>query len=278
MRSIDLRVIADVVEFVRGPGCVLDFSDSSFSDFFASELNVNIDDPIYAEQGGSKGKRLRCFLQKIDDATAVRTLRALWEHRAEFLDRTGQTDPVLNAEKRFLALIARMETAPASGPNQPPRVATADARPRDAKRSIIDLTKHEFDVALSFPGESRKLVEEVAGALNAEMGPDRCFYDNFYKAQLARPSLDVLLQDIYRRRSKLVVVFLGSDYQRKDWCGIEFRAIREIILERGYGRVMFVRVDDGQVDGIFRTDGYIDARQHSAAEIANFIQQRVELI
>lgn len=142
----------------------------------------------------------------------------------------------------------------------------------------VDITKHHFDVALSFPGESRALVEEVVGALEGRLGPDRYFYDNNYKAQLARPSLDLLLQDIYRNRSKLIVVFLGGDYQRKEWCGVELRAIREIILQRGYDRIMFVRLDDGQVDGVFKTDGYVDARRHSATEIAHFIQQRVSLL
>lgn len=91
---------------------MLDFSDASYSEFFTTELNVNIDDPIYAEHGGSKGKRLRCFLQKVDDPTVVRTLRAIWEYRSEVLARTGQADPVANAEGRFLALINRLQGGP----------------------------------------------------------------------------------------------------------------------------------------------------------------------
>jgi hypothetical protein len=51
--------VDDLVDFVRGPGFVLEFSDTSFGNFFASELKVNIDDPKYAVNGGSKGKRLR---------------------------------------------------------------------------------------------------------------------------------------------------------------------------------------------------------------------------
>ena len=93
IRSIDLRLIDDLVDFVRGPGFVLDFSDTSFADFFASELKVNIDDPKYAANGGSKGKRLRYFLQSCDDATAVRALTALWEHRGEYLARSGGRIP-----------------------------------------------------------------------------------------------------------------------------------------------------------------------------------------
>lgn len=108
IRSIDLRLVDDLVGFVRGQGFVLDFSDASFSDFFASELRVNIDDPKYAVNGDSKGKRLRYFLQSCDDATAVRTLTALWEHRSEYLSRTGGEDPVVNAESRYQGLINRL--------------------------------------------------------------------------------------------------------------------------------------------------------------------------
>jgi hypothetical protein len=151
----------------------------------------------------------------------------------------------------------------------------AQVHPAD---DIIDITHHEFDVALSFPGESRALVEQIAGRLEERLGRDRVFYDNNYKAQLARPNLDVLLQEIYGNHSKLVVVFIGSDYQHKDWCGIEFRAIRNIIMARGNDRIMFVRLDDGQVEGVFDTDGYVDARRHTPNEIANFIAQRSRLL
>lgn len=142
----------------------------------------------------------------------------------------------------------------------------------------INLVDHHFDVALSFPGEARPYVEQVAQHLERLLGPDRYFYDRNYTAQLARPSLDTFLQTIYRDRSRLIVVFAGGDYQRKDWCGIEFRAVREIINARDHDRIMFVRMDDGEVEGIFGHDGYADARQHKPAEIAAFIEERVSLL
>jgi hypothetical protein len=77
-----LRLVGDLVDFVRGHGFVLNFSDASFSEFLVSELMVNIDDPTYTEHGGSKGKRPHCYLQKCDEAMAVRALSALWERRA----------------------------------------------------------------------------------------------------------------------------------------------------------------------------------------------------
>ena len=142
----------------------------------------------------------------------------------------------------------------------------------------VDLSTHEFDVALSFPGEARELVENVAVELERLIGPNTYFYDNNYVSQLARPSLDTFLQGIYRDRSKLIAVFLSADYQRKDWCGIEFRAIRDIIFAREHQRIMFIRTDDGNVDGVFATDGYVDARKFAPAKIAEFIHERSKLL
>lgn len=142
----------------------------------------------------------------------------------------------------------------------------------------VDITTHNFKVGLSFPGEVRDYVESVAEELERLIGPNSYFYDNNYVSQLARPQLDLLLQSIYGDRSDLVIVFLCSDYQNKRWCGVEFRAIREIIMRKQNERVMFVRMDDGEVDGVFDTDGYVDGRRYTAADVARFIQERIELI
>lgn len=141
----------------------------------------------------------------------------------------------------------------------------------------VDLTKHEFDVALSFPGEIREYVKSIALELERILGPNSYFYDDNYTAQLARPSLDTLLQDIYHR-SKMIVVFLSKAYQEKEWCGIEFRTIKEIIMERKYERVMFVKMDEGDIQGVLKTDGYIDGHRYSPQEIARFIQDRLMLL
>lgn len=159
------------------------------------------------------------------------------------------------------------------------RAREIDLPERDVgARKSTNLATHVFDVALSFPGEVRDYVERVAAQLEHLMGPDRCFYDNNYVAQLARPSLDTFLQSIYRDRSKLIVVFLGADYQSKEWCGIEFRAIREVLSGCSPDRIMYVRMDDGAVDGVLRIDGYVDGRKFTPEETASLIGQRAGLL
>jgi len=144
-------------------------------------------------------------------------------------------------------------------------------------KQLVDIEEHNFEVALSFPGGVRELVYEVSVELERLRGPDTYFYDNNYKSQIAQPNADTLLQAIYQNRSDLVVVFLSGEYQLKNWCGLEFRAIRERIFKKEGRRVMFIRTDKGEVEGVYETDGYIDAETHTAREIAELISERVEL-
>lgn len=150
--------------------------------------------------------------------------------------------------------------------------------PRRTERELVDITQHEFAVALSFPGERRDLVRRLAEELERTLGENSVFYDDFYPGQLAQLSLDTLLQGIYGKRSKVVVVVAGADYQRKEWCGLEFRAIKDRIMAREYRKVMVVRTDEGEVDGIFKTDGFVDARRFSVEEIARMVKERVDLL
>jgi len=141
----------------------------------------------------------------------------------------------------------------------------------------FDINTHEFDVAVSFPGEHRAYVKAVVDALieTYKIEPSKIFYDEFYTAFLAIPSSDTILQDIYRKRSKLIVTFLCEKYQEKEWCGLEARAIRDLIKVRENDKIMLVRMDDGEVEGFFGIDGWIDARKHNSAKVAGFINQRL---
>jgi hypothetical protein len=52
-----MQVIDDLFQPPGKPGYVLDFSNRTFAIFFAQELNVEIDDPVYAADGTSKLRR-----------------------------------------------------------------------------------------------------------------------------------------------------------------------------------------------------------------------------
>lgn len=145
-------------------------------------------------------------------------------------------------------------------------------------KSMSRVDELNFKVALSFPGEKRAYVSNVVDSLKANLGKDQIFYDFDYQSQLARPDLDTLLQNIYRNNCELVVVFLCKEYSEKEWCGLEWRAVRDIIKSKDGERIMFVRFDNAQIEGVFSIDGYIDASNFSEVEVSKFILERVELI
>ncbi|HCL3427726.1 TPA: TIR domain-containing protein [Pseudomonas aeruginosa] len=134
-----------------------------------------------------------------------------------------------------------------------------------------------FRVALSFPGEKREYVAAVATEVKKRLGRDAVFYDKDFTAQLARPNLDTLLQRIYLNNSDLVVVFLCAEYERKEWCGLEWRAIRNIIKNKNDHAIMFMRFDRADVSGAFSIDGYVDLDEHTPLEAARMVVERVRL-
>ena len=138
--SIDMMFLDDV--FGMGGGYVLNFSDRTFSEFFREELQIDIDDPLYARNGGSKAKRLRCFLQTVDKPTVARALKALWAYREALQQRSGQTDDVQNARARFQSLINRLEGRPDNARPPTPEPAASFDRKKvgELKRDLLAVT------------------------------------------------------------------------------------------------------------------------------------------
>jgi len=123
IRSLDMLVIDDIFQPAEKPGYVLNFSDRTFANFFAEELNIDIDDATYAKNGTSKLKRLKCFLQTVDRATAIRTLKALWDCREATRQRYEQEEMLPNAQGRFLQLIERIQGVETQGSEARPKTA-----------------------------------------------------------------------------------------------------------------------------------------------------------
>lgn len=139
------------------------------------------------------------------------------------------------------------------------------------------LEELRFKVAFSFPGELRNRVSEIVSYIKDELPTGSVFYDHDFTAQLARPNLDNLLQTVYLNNSDLIVVFLSGDYDKKMWCGIEWRAVRGSINNKSDHSLMFVRSDDTGIAGVFAYDGYVDLNRFNDKEIAGFVIERVRL-
>lgn len=104
VRALDIRLLDEAFEMQSG--YVLDFSDRTMGEFFLEELNIDIDDPKWTHDGTSKAKRLRYFLKTVDNPTAARTIRALWDYKKAFCRRDSGPDDSI--EGRLLDLVGKL--------------------------------------------------------------------------------------------------------------------------------------------------------------------------
>jgi hypothetical protein len=135
-----------------------------------------------------------------------------------------------------------------------------------------------FQVALSFPGEHRDFVAQVAESLAAAVGREQVLYDKFHEAEFARPNLDVYLPSLYREQAELIVLFLCPEYEKKRWCQLEWRHIRQLLASVDEGRIMltsFGPPGDLSKIGILAGDGYADIGARDPAAICALIIQRL---
>ncbi|SPF36258.1 hypothetical protein SBA4_1840036 [Candidatus Sulfopaludibacter sp. SbA4] len=134
---------------------------------------------------------------------------------------------------------------------------------------------NRFRVALSFPGEYRARVEKIAEALAARLGREKILYDKWYAAEFARPDLDVYLLKLYHDESDLIAIFLCKEYEAKEWCGLEWRQVRDLLKRKQQDRLMYLRLDDADISGLLSIDGYLPIGGMSDAEVAAAILKRL---
>jgi tetratricopeptide (TPR) repeat protein len=133
-----------------------------------------------------------------------------------------------------------------------------------------------FLVALSFAGENRSFVEQVAEDLSNCIGQEKVLYDKYYEEEFARPNFDTYLMNLYHEESQLIAVFLCDNYSKKEWCGLEWRVIRDLIKKKSEN-IMPFRFDATPIDGFLSIDGYIDIKGKSPKDIAKMILKRLNI-
>ncbi|MHB0954418.1 MAG: toll/interleukin-1 receptor domain-containing protein [Allorhizobium sp.] len=115
-----------------------------------------------------------------------------------------------------------------------------------------------YDIAVSFAGEDRPLVEEFANALSKK--GVRIFYDNFERATLWGKDLYQHLQSIYKDKAKYCIIFVSEHYAKKNWTLHELQQAQARSFQQDVEYILPVRIDDTDLPGINPTIGYVDLR------------------
>jgi hypothetical protein len=130
----------------------------------------------------------------------------------------------------------------------------------------------DYDVTLSFAGEDREYVEQVASSLYA-LGI-RVFCDRYEEADLWGKDLFTHLDDVYKNKAKFCIVFISKDYASKLWTNHKRKSAQARAFKERSDYILPVKFDDTEIEGILETTGYIDANAKKPADLALLMAQK----
>lgn len=131
----------------------------------------------------------------------------------------------------------------------------------------------DYDVCLSFAGEDRRYVGEVADILRSK--GVRVFYDTYEQVDLWGKDLYVHLDDVYRYAARYCVVFVSAPYATKIWTNHERQSAQARALTEHSEYVLPARFDDTPIPGLRPTVGFIDLRINTPAEFAEIVRKKI---
>ena len=138
---------------------------------------------------------------------------------------------------------------------------------------MAETTEFKFDVALSFAGENRSYVEQVAAYLRERS--IKVFYDDFEKIELWGKDLYEHFSLIYNSQSQFVVMFISEHYAEKAWTNHERRSAQARALKEKAEYILPARFDSTPVPGLLETTYYIDISNMPPVNFARLVEQKV---
>lgn len=142
-------------------------------------------------------------------------------------------------------------------------------QPHDYSWLDIDMNSFIYDVALSFAGENREYVEEVAAILKSKN--INVFYDKYETSNLWGKDLYDHLQDVYYKQAKYTVMFISKEYAQKVWTNHERKCAQARALNERGEYILPARFDDTELPGLLPTIWFIDLRKTAPEELAKLI-------
>lgn len=129
-------------------------------------------------------------------------------------------------------------------------------------------THYEFEAALSFAGEDRTFVSQVAKFLKDKK--INIYYDDNDKHNIVSQNVPNRLQEIFTHKSRRCIIFISKYYYEKKYTMFEWECAQERFLnQKDY--IIPVKLDDIPIKGIPEIFGHIDARGRTPEDVGNEI-------
>ena len=133
--------------------------------------------------------------------------------------------------------------------------------------------KYKYDIAVSFAGEDRAVVEEFVTELAANN--ISVFYDSWEQAQLWGKDLYQHLDLIYRQAAQYCIIFVSENYIKKAWTKHELRSAQARAFQQNSEYILPIKLDNTELPGLPDTVCYIDYRHTTIKEIVGLLSEKI---
>jgi hypothetical protein len=130
-----------------------------------------------------------------------------------------------------------------------------------------------YDVVLSFAGEDREYVDEVAKHLRSK--DVKAFYDTFEQVALWGKDLAEHLDSVYQRAGRYCIIFISKSYALKMWTRHERRSAVARALREQKEYILPARFDATELEGIPHTTAHISLSHKTPAQFARIIVEKL---
>lgn len=131
----------------------------------------------------------------------------------------------------------------------------------------------EFEIALSFAGEDRDYVDQVANLLR-DSGV-KVFYDIFEEASLWGENLYDYLSDVYQNKALYTIMFISERYAGKLWTNLERQSMQARAFQEHQEYILPARFDDTPIPGVLPTVGYISLSGRSPQDFVKLVHKKL---
>ncbi len=132
----------------------------------------------------------------------------------------------------------------------------------------------KYDVAVSFAGEDRAVVEEFVNILASHNVS--VFYDSWEQAKLWGKDLYQYLDMIYSQAARYCIIFVSEHYVKKAWTRHELRSAQARAFQQNSEYILPIQLDDTELPGLPETIAYIDAKHIKIEEIACLLLEKLD--
>lgn len=135
--------------------------------------------------------------------------------------------------------------------------------------------KFKYDVAVSFAGEDRAVVEKFVNILASNHVS--VFYDSWELADIWGKDLYQYLDMIYSQAAHYCVIFVSSSYIKKAWTKHELRSAQARAFQQNSEYILPIKLDDTELPGLPETISYIDVRHKKIDEVASLLLKKLNV-